>query len=366
MLEGKAYCPQGPTMEDRLTKQEIVRAIDGLAAALGVKEGPALAEYQAMLGSGRVEGCVVAIAQQLGLPITVKLSYVGAGSEGTFQTAALGKTDSRGRGIEGITAQVSIPPRLPLYGSSALSGFPIDVRVSNMPARFPATFVTMMAHELSHILLYSLRHPQKEDEWFTDLTAMVLGFSGIMRDGRRVTEESHDRTVTTTYGYFTDGEFAFALAQIDGLRARYAKINANLWSQLAETQRRCRETEHLLRRFRLFMEYHDAHTQRRIGPTAAKTIVACHNPLYLERITQALAGCKEVAGTAQNTPKRTVHYTKAGVGVYETLARDLQGKTHTLLEEMRLLEADVCVLRRHADLSFRLRLAVKETLLPHN
>jgi hypothetical protein len=353
-------------MEDRLTKQEIVQAVDELAAALGVKEGPALAEYQTMLGSGRVEDCVVAIARQLGLPITVTLSYVGAGTEETFETCALGMTDEQGRGTEGITAQVSIPPRLPLYGSSDLTGFPIKVRVSNRPGRFCATFVAMMAHELSHILLYSLRHPRKEDEWFTDLTAMVLGFSGIMRDGRRVTEESQDRTLTTTYGYFTDREFAFALAQIDVLRARYAKINANLWSQLAETQQRCKETENLLRRFRLFMEYHDAHTERKIRPTAAKRIVACHNPFYLDRITQALAGCKDLAGIAENTPKRTVHYTKAGLGVNEALTRDLQGRTRDLLEEMRLLEDDVRLLRRHAGLSFRLRFAVKERLMPHS
>jgi hypothetical protein len=86
----------------------------------------------------------------------------------------------------------------------------------------------------------------------------------------------------------------------------------------------------------------------------------------LDKITQALAGCKELARIVENTPRRTAHYTKAGLGSYETLTRDLQGRTHDLLGEMHVLEDDVRLLRRHAGLSFRLRFAVKERLMPHS
>jgi hypothetical protein len=347
-------------MEDRLTNQEIAQAIDELAGALGVKEEPALVEYQAMLRSENVEACVAAIAQQLGLPIIVHLSHVGDGTEEAFVSRGLGKTDERGRGIEGITAQVTIPARLPLYGSSALTGLPIKVKVGKGLAAFPETFVALMAHELTHILLYSLRHPKKDDEWFTDLTAMVLGFSSIMDLGRRVIEKTHDGTLTTTYGYFTDREFAFALSTINETRARCRNIKANLFGQIAECKQRLKETDCLLSRFRLYMEYLDTHTNKKIKARAAQRVVACHSPFYLDKITHTLGQCKDLVERTENLFKPTTHYTKDCLHSLEVLTRELQGKTDDLIEDMRPISSDVNLIRRHVGLVARFRLAIKE------
>ncbi len=100
---------------------------------------------------------------RLGLPIRITLSYVSKefrlGNTEGFRSSGLSRTDWTGRGVDGITAQVSIPDYLPLYGSVALAGYPISVRVSENCLERPETFLAIMAHELSHVLLRSLCHP---------------------------------------------------------------------------------------------------------------------------------------------------------------------------------------------------------------
>lgn len=67
-----------------------------------------------------------------------------------------------------------------------------------------------MAHELSHVLLYSLMHPQKDNEFYTDLVAMLLGLSQVIEKGRKIKKvrELGDMTETQIiiYGYLSDDE----------------------------------------------------------------------------------------------------------------------------------------------------------------
>ena len=67
---------------------------------------------------------------RLGLPIRITLFYVSKefrlGNTEGFRSSGLSRTDWTGRGVDGITAQVSIPDYLPLYGSVALAGYPIS------------------------------------------------------------------------------------------------------------------------------------------------------------------------------------------------------------------------------------------------
>ena len=153
-------------MFERLTNTDATNALDELIACLGVREEMPYHDLVALLQKKDPEGCVQEIATRLGLPIRISLSYVPKdfrpATANRFRSSALGRTDSTGRGIEGITAQVSIPHDLPMFGSSDLEGFPIRVRVSESCYAHPETFVTMIAHELSHVLLASLWSPHKD------------------------------------------------------------------------------------------------------------------------------------------------------------------------------------------------------------
>ena len=85
-----------------------------------------------------------------------------------------------------FTAQVHVPGHMPLYGSKELEGLLVKVSVSDNCLENPDTFVAVMAHELSHVLLKSIRHPSRwNDEIFTNIVPVVLGLGRIIKEGRK-------------------------------------------------------------------------------------------------------------------------------------------------------------------------------------
>ena len=80
-----------------------------------------------------------------------------------------------------IGSIASIPP----YGTDAL-------RITNVTIYFQKMFlekrpfemiVAAIAHELSHVVLYAIRHPLRNQKEAVDLTAMMLGYRDFFRDG---------------------------------------------------------------------------------------------------------------------------------------------------------------------------------------
>jgi hypothetical protein len=105
---------------ERVDNKYISNAIDELVGFLGIKENIAVETVLKPLHNGNTKECIEKIANQLGLPIAVKL-LIGE----SFESRDLVTTNDAGQGTEGITAQVSIPDGLPFYGTSAMQSFPI-------------------------------------------------------------------------------------------------------------------------------------------------------------------------------------------------------------------------------------------------
>ena len=211
-------------------------SIHSLVQLLGVHDSAPVAEYISLIRTGQVKECIESIAQYLRLPIKVNLLYVSPEDIGhtQFQSTGLVHTDSSGRGVGGITAQVLIPPDLPMYGSDRFRNMTFTVKISNEATSNPQTFIGVMAHELTHVVLYSLWYKDKENEVHTDIAAMLLGFADAMKHGRKVvTEETpflsannSRKTTTTTYGYLNDSEFDYVHYYISGLiKARETKLS---------------------------------------------------------------------------------------------------------------------------------------------
>ncbi|MBI2049070.1 MAG: hypothetical protein HYT29_01360 [Parcubacteria group bacterium] len=73
----------------------------------------------------------------------------------------------------------------PLYGTPAFQKKQITIYLRKIFLR-DAPFesvVVCMAHELSHIVLDSLRHPLKDTEEAVDVAAMILGYRNFYRKG---------------------------------------------------------------------------------------------------------------------------------------------------------------------------------------
>jgi hypothetical protein len=211
-------------MKDEVSNKYVSEALHDLINLFGVKKQLTAKDFCKPFGrGGDVQKCIEQVAAQLGLPVKINVSYIPSAydpaAKANFNSRHVVNTDPAGSGTQGIIAEVAIPNSLPMHGSQSLRGFPINVRIKEQCTSSSATFITVMAHELSHVVLYSLRHPKKDNEFCTDLTAMLLGFAKIMKEGRKEEERWVEHgmlsrthhTRTTRYGYPSDSNFDFAL-----------------------------------------------------------------------------------------------------------------------------------------------------------
>jgi predicted transcriptional regulator len=344
-------------MDNSLSNQYIADAIRELINLLGIKEDINYLKTKDLIVENKVEKCIREIANQLGLPIEVNL-IVG----GDFQTSGLSQTDSRGKGKDAIAAQVSIPSNLPIYGADNFKNIKIDVRISRNYDEHPLTFIGLMAHELSHILLHSLLHPQKENEFYTDLTAMIMGFTSVMEYGRKVEKKWSDgqatHTQTTIYGYLNDNQFDFARNQLNKILKKYQGMKRQILSDANKLRKICSKSDKTLKKIYAYLEYLDQNPQSNIRPKDAKLIVSFHQSGYFERYEKDLSIAKTTSGEAIKSYSR--HYpqiTKEFSGQIKKTAEKIQAVLTKSNEQENAMCGDLKVLKKYVGLRCRLKTA---------
>jgi hypothetical protein len=209
-------------MFEKLSKKEIDEALSELIDKMGVKEDVSFAAFKDHIIKKDKQGCTEEIARLLDLPVRITLSVASEDyrqeNARRFVSNAVVQTDEDRRGKEGITAQVTVPRYLPVWGTSDLTGYEIEVLVGENCLARPDTFITIMAHELSHILLAAIRSPHKDSEFHTDLVPILLGFGEFVRRGRKISYDTINGNTTTThtitYGYLSDEIFNQAYVHV--------------------------------------------------------------------------------------------------------------------------------------------------------
>jgi hypothetical protein len=348
---------------DEIPKDYIDKAIDELISTLGIKENTDRQLLVNLVRSNSIERCIQEIARYLVLPIKVNLSYVPVGyrrnATDGFTSTGIVKTAKSGQGLHGIVAQVSIPSYLPLYGSADLVDFPIKVRVSEDCARHPDTLICVMAHELSHIVLHSIRHPQKENEIYTDLTAMLLGFSDITRIGRRVVETTDAGnsvyTHTTTYGYLSDENFAFAQTKIANALSNKQKIVRELRKKLHQTNRRIKYSELIGVRFRKYLDYIDQHHNQRFAKEDFLILSTFHHPGFLDDFLSATKASEKAHERIAHHITNFKAYTPHSMEFARQGEQQLELTDSELEKQCNSLVAGINTLRKYVSIWFDIK-----------
>ena len=361
-------------MDNRLDNNYIGNAIDELVGSLGIREDAPRTDLLKLFSRGRTKECIETIASHLGLPIKVNLSYVPKsykpGDANQFQSYHLVKTDYTGHGVEGIIAQVAIPRNLPLYGTPELRGFPIDVRISENCADYPESFIANMAHELSHIVLHSLWHKDKENEFYTDLAAMILGFSAIMKNGRKVveTESSYlligtrTTTRTMTYGYLSDEQFDFAFNKLNGILNGHRALKAKLWRKLGNYQSQVSSSKKVLLRFKRYLEYLDKHRDQAIRREDHDKIILFHQANYTHEYESAIKIHEQRLKGFLGFHETLCHYTKQRLELLRKYDGEIETLTSDLKKKLDLLNEDASLLKKYVGLFYKLKLNLWSTL----
>jgi hypothetical protein len=348
-------------MFDRLNNDEINSALAEMIDCLGVKEEVASHDLVALLQKKDAEGCVQEIATRLGLPIRVNLTYIPKGfkpdNTNRFSSSALAQTDGTGRGIEGITAQVSMPRHLPMFGTSGLQGYPIQVRVSENCHTHPDTFVAMMAHELSHVLLASLWSTRKDSELHTDLVPIILGFRDVVRRGRKTIESTTrgNATTTTTYGYLTDSQFEFACNYVTGLLDRYSSDKTRLLKTVENIHRKLRKATGSLAIFHDYFRCLDIHPPERMRKEHAERVVQLHGQDISLEWENRIIGVRKSTEIAGAFARPLNHYRTSTVEQLKTHIRVLEAASEELDRVTEAIAKDERMLQKYVGFIYRLR-----------
>jgi len=329
-------------------------------STLGIKENINHHELKALLFNGKTKECIKAIASYLGMPVEVNLSLVTPASaysnaenrprESRFESTYLARHDHNGRRIAGVFAEVSKLEHIPPFGSSALRGFPVSVKISENANAHPTTFISVMSHELSHVLLKCLRHPKNENEFYTDITAMLLGFSAVTKEGRKTTVVRNIgnmiENLTTTYGYLSDRQFDFVLARVNGILVEHARVKEGFSRCIAELKQCCAHSKETLLCFKKSLDSLNKSPGRAISEVDGHWIVTFHQLGYTDGLEATIREGEKVLAEATDFHGRLVHYTNHTIDLLQQYKAKTTASTADLSGKCRRLEIDLKVLER--------------------
>jgi hypothetical protein len=358
-----------------INNEYIDQAVEGLICTFGAKEPVLSAPIFEALNAGKIQDAVTIIAENLGLPVIIDLSTVKLATDSQsrefgekFKSTCIVSSADPGQTAQSITAQVLIPSDLPIYGTSKLKNLHLHVKVSDNCQKYPKTFAAVMAHELSHIVLHSIRHSQRDNEFFTDLTAMILGFSEILGEGRKTveTKESSSKltrvnktttvTTTTTYGYLSDELFNFAFKKITNTFIEFKKNDKELQEKIltrvasyknlvTDYAKRCELLSKLLKNF--------DKNPKNIRKEDASGIVRMHQLYFLEGIADVgkrnLNLLNGISEASTKTLTITKIFSKQRLNQLLDLLQKVENLTTEMEKETNSVEKDISLLAKYAN-----------------
>lgn len=214
-------------MTTNATNEEIISYIKQLIDLLGIRKNipeQTLEKLRTMYQNRQTSKCVAEVKSLLRLDLTIKIGYLNTKPDAAslikliiehYPELKYEKVDLAyiKEQLDKAAAFAVNPPYLPMYGSPEFYSLKILMFIFRwfMNNSFE-TFIYCIAHELTHIVLRAIRHPLQNSEVAVDLTAMILGFSDVIRIGRKCRY--------ATIGYLDDHKFQLAYEEI----RKYNKI----------------------------------------------------------------------------------------------------------------------------------------------
>jgi len=342
-------------------REYIVHAVDELIELLGTKEDITLENLFGKFNSGNVKGCIDDIAYYLGLPINVTISYVSANNQSSntadrFESSALTKAGRNNKEVSGITAQVDIPSNLPYYGSPEFQNFPIKVKISGDWKNDPAAFIPIMAHELSHVLLHSLRISEKNNEYYVDITGMILGFSEVIKDERDLitkidtTQKGnylYQSVHTSKFGYLNDDQFDCAINRINEIKQKYISLKSSCKQALDECILGIIQYTKEIQKFNSYLIYLDKRSNKKISREDSLKIVSFHQLDYVEGHNGRIANYEKKEQRIRQYAQNITHFTRPNFISLQNCYKEAKALQFAIIQNLNSLNQDVTVLEKY-------------------
>ncbi len=152
-------------------------------------------------------------------------------------------------------------------------------------------------YELSHILLTSLFHPKKENEIYTDLCPILLGFSEVVKEGRNPSNGQNSGGVR--YGYFNDDQFDFILTKVRKLIDSHKSVESECLTMIDSLEKDIEEFKKSLQLFNNLLKKLDSDKSKKIRKTDVHKLVEMHNLEYNKELETELVFAIDYLSKAQ-------------------------------------------------------------------
>ena len=207
----------------------IDKAIDDLFTTIWVRE---YIDIKAILEKWKswTDNLCKFIANNLWLDLNFQIEYV---DDIFFRTKQM---STQGESLVWLKAQIELPSNIENLSWNNVTWTIIKVKILKEKNDNVLSLATILVHELSHIILYLNKSNQKENEYYTDLTGMMLWFKELFKIGRKSIKytqirsilETQTKKTVITYGYLNDEEFEFACTKISNILSGYYEIENQL------------------------------------------------------------------------------------------------------------------------------------------
>ncbi len=354
----RLYC-----MNNDLSLGYFEDAINSLVNTIGITEPVDSHDYVSLVKRKNFNECMKKIAQQYGLTLKFNIKIVPKGyrtNKSYYKTSGLVKTNEKGEGIESITAQVLIPNHLPLFGESKLNDIAIDVTIGEECSDEPETFIAVMSHEIAHLLLETLRFPDKNNEIYVDIVPLLLGFHKIVKRGRIVKDvvynfDNSTTTHTTRYGYINDEQFDFSYKFVSSILKEHLKLKEIISTRIKELDSNSKQLNDTLSEFIKLTNEITEHGKERITSEDGNRLVRFFDVEYLDNVKKHLKVAETLKNIYLNKINSLTHYSQITL----EQMNDFENKLSSILRDMKnaksMIKEDINVLKRNLKSSYKLR-----------
>ena len=353
-------------MVNEINDEFITSSMDELINLFGVRKDADYHYLLTFLQKNKPQRCIKEIALQLGLPVEINLSYISkaykAGDANRFESSDLVVTNKKGQGFDSITAQVTIPHYLPFYGSLEMENISINIRISENCTEQSETFIAVMAHELSHLVLHAIRSPHKTNEFYTDLVPMIFGFSKIIESGRKITRSTIDGNVTitetTTFGYLSDKQFALAKIKVNSALEVLRHCMVQLQNAMTKLQRYIQRYNIVLKQFDKFLKQLDTFHHKAIKHADGHRIVSFHQIGYTDESLRVREESVKLLQATQSFYDKLYYTNHTQAQVQQYLAR-LNSQADIMHEKQVQFEDDIKTLAKYISPWYKIKVKME-------
>lgn len=310
----------------------IEKYFNELLTILGIKEPVMTSDLMDYFAENKFKELFEIIAQYMGMPIKVNLQIISNQNNNPLNS-------SRSK-----VAEVCIPSNFPLFGSKKMKNFIVTIRMDKNTPQNPDVLFAIITHELSHLLLASIKSRSFDNELYTDIVPFLLGFKEVIRRGRNSNsyfidgEKLHGKHVTL--GYLENDQFDFLNTKVTSVLNKYQKTKQDLLNNIEQVKsKQGNKIVYLLNQIKFLKALLDKNLDREISDSDSLLLVRVHEMNFFDEFTSHQNFLEKKLLVVEQEIYKINHYRDDVLSIFEK-------KYYTISDEINMGITDLLKIRR--------------------